>query len=109
MNRPVSAVGLLIMVAAAVVGFKPTLWSMLLFMATTIFGGHLIKKLEGKKVYDGFVILFGYMASGFCFIAGGMLWFAFELPWIDRISHSFLPIVAGTVIITLIKNQRNED
>ena len=94
------------MVAAAVVGFQPTLWSMLLFMATTIFGGHLIKKIEGQKVYDGFVILFGYLAATFCFIAAGMLWFAFELPYIDRVSHSFLPMVVGAVIITLIKNQR---
>ena len=94
------------MIAAAVVGFKPTLPSMLLFMVTTIFGGHLIKKIEGQKVYDGFVIIFGYMAAGFCYLAAGLLWFAHALPYIDRVSHSFLPFVAGTVIITLIKRNR---
>lgn len=107
MKRPVSAVGLLIMIACVVVGFKPTMISMLLLFVVTLFGGHMIKK-HAPESYDGFVVVFGYMASIFCFVAAGMLWFAFELPYIDRVSHAFLPFMAGVVMITLIKNNRKD-
>ena len=106
MNRPVSAVGLLVMIACVVVGFKPTLPSLLLLFATTIFGGHMIKK-HAPESYDGFVRLFGYFCAGLNFLAAGMIMLT-ELDYVDKASAAFLSMLVGMVIITLIRNNEQD-
>ena len=103
MKRPVSAVGLLIMIMAVVVGFIPTLPSLLMLFATTIFGGHMIKK-HAPESYHGFVKLFGYLAAGFNFLAAGMIMLT-PLDYVDKASGAFLSMLVGVVIITLIRRQ----
>ena len=105
-KRPVSAVGLLIMIACVVVGFQPTLPSLLLLFATTIFGGYQIKKHAGKEVYDKFVVLFGYFCAGLNFLAAGMIMLT-PLDYVDKASGAFLSMLVGMVIITLINNKKN--
>ena len=106
MKRPVSAVGLLIMVAAVVVGFQPTLPSMLLLFATTLFGGHMIKK-HAPESYDGFVRLFGYIVAGANVLAAGMIMMT-PLDYIDKASSAFLSIMVAVVILTLIFNNNKK-
>ncbi len=105
-KRPVSAVGLLIMIACVVVGFTPTLPSLLLLFATTLLGGYYIKK-NAEESYDGFVKLFGLFVAGVNFIVAGMLLLT-PLPYIDKVSHAMLPLMVSMIIITLIKNNSNE-
>ena len=105
MKRPVSAVGMLIMIACVVVGFQPTLPSILLLFATTLFGGHMIKKHAGKDTYDKFVIVFGYLAACINFAAAGMIMLT-PLDYIDKASGAFLSMLVGMVIITLIMNNK---
>ena len=107
MKRPVSIAGLAIMSMAVLVGFVPTLWSILLLFVTTLFAGHMIKK-HAEESYKGFLIMFGLFVAAFNFIAGGMIMFAFDLPYVDRLSGAFLNLMVGIVIITLIKlNEKN--
>ena len=102
MKRPVSAVGLLIMIACVVVGFQPTLPSLLLLFATTLFGGYMIKK-HAPESYDGFVRFFGYCVAGANFVAAGMMMLT-PLDYIDKASGAFLSMMIGMVILTLILN-----
>ena len=102
MKRPVSMVGLAIMSAAVVVGFVPTIWSILLLFVTTLLGGHFIKK-HAEESYDGFITMFGLMCAGANFLAAGMMMFATELEYVDRISGAFLSMMVGIVISTLLK------
>ena len=102
MKRPVSAIGLLIMIAAVVVGFVPTLQSLLLLFATTLFGGYMIKKHQ-PEAYDGFVRFFGYCVAGANFLAAGMMMMT-PLDYIDKASGAFLSMMIGMVILTLIYN-----
>ena len=108
MNRPVSIAGMAIMIMAVVVGFVPTLPSLLMLFATTLFAGHQIKK-HAEESYDGFVKLFGLFCAGANFLAGGMIMFATQLPLVDRTSGAFLSFMIGLVIITLIKNNSKND
>ena len=107
MKRPVSAVGLLIMIAAVVVGFKPTLPSLLLLFATTIFGGHMIKK-HAPESHKGFVKLFGYIAAGANIFAAGLIMLT-PLDYVDKASGAFLSMLVGFVILTLIQRQNESD
>ena len=104
---PISSVGLLIMIAAVVVGFQPTLPSMLLLFVTTLFGGHMIRK-HAPDSYKGFVIIFGYMAAIFNFVAAGMIMLT-PLEYIDKASGAFLSMLVGLVIITLIRNNNESN
>ena len=108
MKRPVSWGGLAIMSAAVVVGFKPTIWSLMLLFITTLLAGHLIKK-HAEESYDGFLTMFGLFCAGANFLAGGMIMFALQLPYIDRISGAFLSFIVGIVIITLLKIKNKKD
>ena len=104
---PVSSVGLLIMIAAVVVGFQPTLPSMLLLFVTTLFGGHMIKKYAPES-YKGFTIIFGYMAAVFNFVAAGMIMLT-PLDYVDKASGAFLSMLVGFVIITLIRRNTEDE
>ncbi len=108
MKRPVSWGGFAIMAAAVVVGFVPTIWSILMLFATTIFAGHMIKK-HAEESHDGFVMLFGLFVAGANLLAGGMIMLANELPLGDRISGAFLNTVIALVIITLVKIKSEKD
>ena len=92
---------------AVVVGFVPTLPSLLMLFATTLFAGHQIKK-HAEESYDGFVKLFGLFCAGANFLAGAMIMLATKLPLVDRMSGAFLSFMIGLVIITLIKNNSND-
>lgn len=107
--RPLSIAGLAIMIMAAIAGFNPSLPSILMLFATTLFGGWYIRKNESKKTYDGFVLLFGYVAAGVNFIAAGMIMLT-SLNYIDKASSAFLSMMVGFVIITLIRlnGKKNE-
>ena len=102
MKRPVMWAGFAIMLMAVFAGFNPTLPSLLMLFATTIFGGHMIKK-HAPESYDGFVKLFGLFCAGANFLAGGMIMLATDLPYVDRMSGAFLSFMVGLVIVTLIK------
>lgn len=91
------------MIACVVVGFQPTLPSLLLLFATTIFGGWMIKKHAGKETYDRFVRFFGYCVAGVNFVAAGMMMMT-PLDYIDKASGAFLSMMIGMVILTLIYN-----
>ena len=108
MKRPVSWAGFAIMAMAVFVGFVPTLPSLLMLFATTLFAGHMIKK-HAEESYDGFVKLFGLFCAGFNFLAGGMIMFATDLPVLDRTSGAFLSLMIGMVIVTLIKNNTKDE
>ena len=103
---PVSSAGLLIMIAAVVIGFKPTLPSLLLLFATTLLGGHLIKK-HSPDSYDYFVKMFGYFCAGLNFLAAGMIMLT-PLEYADKASGAFLSMLVGMVIITLIRNNSKQ-
>ena len=106
MKRPVSWVGIAIMSMAVLVGFVPTIWSILLLFATTLLGGHMIKK-HAEESYEGFLMLFGLFVAAFNFIAGGMIMMAFQLPYVDRLSGAFLSFMIGIVILTLLKIKKD--
>lgn len=106
--RPVAWVGLAIMIMAVFAGFQPTLPSILMLFATTLFGGYYIRKNESKEVYDGFVIIFGYMAAIANFVAAGMMMLS-PLNYVDKASGAFLSMIVGLVIITLIRANEKKD
>lgn len=106
MKRPVSAAGLAIMIMAVVVGFIPTLPSILMLFATTLLGGHYIKK-HAAESYDGFVIIFGYFCAGFNILAAGMIMLT-DMPYVDKASGAFLNMIVAMVIITLILNNKKK-
>ena len=100
MKRPVSAAGLLIMIAAVVVGFIPTIWSILMLFATTLFGGHMIKK-HAKDSYDGFVRTFGHAVIAFNLVFIGMVMWT-PLDPIDKFSAAFLNMMVVIVMVTFL-------
>lgn len=106
MKRPVSAAGLLIMIAAVVVGFIPTLPSILLLFVTTLFGGYQIKK-HAPESYDGFIKAFGLLTIIFNMVAVGMIMLT-PLEYVDKVSAAFLNMMVVFIIITLFKNNRND-
>ena len=103
---PVSSVGLLIMIAAVVIGFNPSGWSMLLLFVTTLFGGYMIKK-NAPESYDGFIKLFGYVAAAFNLVAAGLIMLT-PLDYVDKASASFLNLMVFFVIITLMRVAREK-
>ena len=105
MNRPVSWVGLAIMVFAVFAGFVPTLPSILMLFATTLLGGHYIKK-HHEEDYDSFLTLFGYGVVGFNMIAIAMIMMT-PLDYIDKASASFLNLMVVFIIITLLKIKKD--
>ena len=105
---PISSAGLLIMITAVVVGFVPSIWSILFLFATTIFGGFMIKKHAGKEAYDQFVKYFGWAVAGANFVAAGMMMMT-PLNYIDKASGAFLSMMIGMVILTLIYNNGKTD
>ena len=105
MNRPVSWVGFAIMVFAVVVGFVPTLPSILMLFATTLLGGYYIKK-NHEEDYDNFLTLFGYGVVGANAIAVGMIMLT-PLDYIDKASASFLNLMVIFIIITLLKIKKD--
>ena len=100
MNRPVSAAGLLIMIACVVVGFVPTIWSILLLFAVTLLGGHQIKK-HAPESYDGFVKTFGHAVIAFNLVFIGMVMWT-PLDPIDKFSAAFLNMMVVIVMVTFL-------
>lgn len=107
MKRPVAWAGFAIMAMAVVVGFVPTIWSILMLFATTLFGGHMIKKHEPDS-YDGFVRVFGHMVIVFNLVFVGMVMLT-PLEPIDKISAAFLNMLVVIVMITFLNiNKKNK-
>ena len=89
------------MLCAILVGFVPTIWSILLLFVTTLFGGHMIKK-HAPESYDGFIKMFGVGVIVFNLIAVGLI-MASPLNYIDKSSAAFLNLMVVFIIITLLK------
>ena len=89
------------MIAAVVVGFVPSIWSILLLFVVTLFGGHQIKKLAPES-YDGFVKAFGHMVIIFNIVFVGMVMFT-PLDPIDKFSSAFLNMMVIIVMITFLR------
>ena len=106
MNRPVSWVGLAIMVFAVFAGFVPTLPSIMMLFATTLLGGHYIKK-HHEEDYKDFLKFFGYGVVGFNMVAVAMIMMT-PLDYIDKASASFLNLMVIFVIITLLNIKKND-
>ena len=68
----------------------------------------MIKKHAGKETYDKFVVFFGWCVAGVQFLAAGLLMLT-DLPYIDKASHAFIPMVVGMIILTLIANNKKKD
>ncbi len=106
MKRPISLVGMAIMVMAVFVGFVPTLWSIIALFATTLLGGHYIKK-HAPEDYKNFLRMFGGMVALLNLIAVGMIMMT-PLDYIDKASAAFLNFLVLMIIVTLLHNTRNE-
>ena len=104
MKRPISAAGLLVMIAAVVIGFKPTIWSILFLFATTLFGAYQVKK-HAPESYDGLVRTFGHMVIIFNLVFIGMVMFT-PLDPIDKFSAAFLNMMVVIVMVTFLKLQK---
>ena len=94
-------VGFIIMLCAILVGFVPTIWSILLLFVTTLFGGHMIKK-HAPESYDGFIKMFGVGVIIFNLIAVGLIMMT-PLNYIDKASAAFLNLMVVFIILTLLK------
>ena len=101
MNRPVMHVGFIIMLFAILVGFVPTIWSILLLFAVTLLGGHMIKR-HAPESYDGFIKMFGVFVIVFNLIAVGLIMMS-PLDYIDKSSAAFLNLMVVFIILTLLK------
>ena len=99
-------VGLAIMVFAVFAGFVPTLPSILMLFATTLLGGHYIKK-HHEEDYDSFLTMFGYGVAGFNLVAVALIMLT-PLDYIDKASASFLNLMVIFIIITLLKIKKND-
>ena len=99
-------VGFIIMLCAILVGFVPTIWSILLLFVTTLFGGHMIKK-HAPESYDGFIKMFGVGVIVFNLIAVGLI-MASPLNYIDKSSAAFLNLMVVFIILTLLKLNKNK-
>ncbi len=104
MKRPISWAGFAIMAMAVVVGFVPTIWSILALFATTLLGGHMIKK-HAEESYKGFLRMFGYMVAILNIIAAGLIMMT-PLDYIDKASAAFLNILVAIIALTLLLNER---
>ena len=101
MNQPVMHAGFVIMLFAILVGFVPTIWSILLLFAVTLLGGHMIKR-HAPESYDGFIKMFGVFVVVFNLIAVGLI-MASPLDYIDKSSAAFLNLMVVFIILTLLK------
>ena len=107
MKRPISWAGFAMMACAVLVGFVPTIWSILLLFVTTLFGGHMIKK-HAPESYDGFIRMFGIGVIVFNMIAVGLIMMT-PLDYIDKASAAFLNLMVVFIILTLLKlNNKNK-
>ena len=93
--------GFIIMLFAILVGFVPTIWSILLLFAVTLLGGHMIKR-HAPESYDGFIKMFGVFVIVFNLIAVGLIMMS-PLDYIDKSSAAFLNLMVVFIIITLLK------
>ena len=101
-------VGFIIMLCAVLVGFVPTIWSILLLFATTLFGGHMIKK-HAPESYDGFIKMFGIGVIVFNLIAVALIMMT-PLNYVDKSSAAFLNLMVVFIILTLLKlNNKNKE
>ena len=82
---------------------------MIILFVATLGVGHWVRRNKEKAVYDNFVKLFGVGVAGVNFIAAGMLMFATEIAYIDRVSHAILPFMVGVIMMTLIKLNNKQD
>ena len=89
------------MLFAILVGFVPTIWSILLLFAVTLLGGHMIKR-HAPESYDGFIKMFGVFVIVFNLIAVGLIMMS-PLDYIDKSSAAFLNLMVVFIIITLLK------
>ena len=94
-------VGFIIMLFAILVGFVPTIWSILLLFAVTLLGGHMIKR-HAPESYDGFIKMFGVFVTVFNLIAVGLIMMS-PLDYVDKSSAAFLNLMVVFIIITLLK------
>ena len=101
MNRPVMHAGFIMMLCAILVGFVPTIWSIMLLFAVTLLGGHMIKK-HAPESYDGFIQMFGIGVIVFNIIAVGLIMMT-PLNYIDKSSAAFLNLMVIFIILTLLK------
>ncbi len=106
MKRPLALVGFAIMIMAVFAGFVPSFWSILMVFATTLLGGHYIKKTAPED-YKNFLRMFGGMVTVFNIVAVGMIMMT-PLDYIDKASAAFLNLMVIMVIVTLLYNTRNE-
>ena len=93
---------------AVVVGFIPSIWSILLLFATTIFGGYQIKKLTDQKTYDFFVRRFAHVVIIFNLVFVGMVMFT-PLDPVDKFSAAFLNMLVVIVMMTFLKLNDKKD
>ena len=93
--------GFVIMLFAILVGFVPTIWSILLLFAVTLLGGHMIKR-HAPESYDGFIKMFGVFVIVFNLIAVGLIMMS-PLNYIDKSSAAFLNLMVVFIILTLLK------
>ena len=93
--------GFVIMLFAILVGFVPTIWSILLLFAVTLLGGHMIKR-HAPESYDGFIKMFGVFVIVFNLIAVGLIMMS-PLDYIDKSSAAFLNLMVVFIILTLLK------
>lgn len=105
-SRPLMWVGAVIMIIAALVGFKPSLVSLMLLFVTTLLGGAYIKN-QYPELYDGFVRLFGYGVIVINLVFVAMVMFT-PLDYIDKASSAFLNLMVVMVIATLLKLKRKQ-
>ena len=94
-------VGFIIMLFAILVGFVPTIWSILLLFAVTLLGGHMIKR-HAPESYDGFIKMFGVFVIVFNVVAVGLIMMS-PLDYVDKSSAAFLNLMVVFIIITLLK------
>ena len=93
--------GFVIMLFAILVGFVPTIWSILLLFAVTLLGGHMIKR-HAPESYDGFIKMFGVFVIVFNLVAVGLIMMS-PLNYIDKSSAAFLNLMVVFIILTLLK------
>ena len=100
--------GLLIMIVAVIVGFNPSIWSILMLFATTLFGGYMIKK-NYPESYEHFLRMFSHAVIIFNMVFVGMVMLIDHpgMSYVDKASAAFLNILVILVMITLLKLKKD--
>ena len=101
-KRPIAWLGLLIMLAAVVIGFVPNIFGILLLFVTTLFGGYQIKKQTDQETYDYFIRKFAHVVIVFNLVFVGMVMLT-PLEPVDKISAAFLNMMVVFVMMTFLK------